>query len=420
MKQTLLPKFILAVFFAVGIGHTALSSADSLPTGFDQSSKFAINYDDWNLILEASVLDVGPSDRQPASRTGLKTTSSKIRHGNASPTAFEGNRVIFHEFKQDHRDSLLAIRKDLEAIPDFMPLENFSKNEQLAYWLNLHNVAVMLEVAEEYPIKNIKRLASGRKGIWDKQTMSIGGVPTSIRDIEKHVVTNWNHPLVLYGFFMGTIGGPNIQGEAFTGENVVEALQKNAVRFVNSLRGFRLWGGSGRVSDHYELGEHFFPDFAEDIKQHLLTYARPDTRRDIEKAKSFKIDNYDWGIADLKNGDTFLGGSFNTNPGALGFFVFGSQDSGSGGGGGLFAPPTSSALSDSFVNDPKFNKGSSGKISPQTYALLKAVQERNQRRQRQGTVTVEEFMDGDGGRIVLKDDEEDSDESNQEENNQIV
>lgn len=407
MKQSVLLRILFVFGYLAGVTSPGFSTQDAAPPGPDPSKDYTISYADLDLFLSGSVIDVGPSDRKPASRNGARGTSSKIKHGNLSPTAFEGNRVTFYEFRQEHVDYLLELRKDLESVPSYLPLKTFSANEQLAYWLNLHNVAVMYEVAKAYPLKKVKKLVVGGKNVWDVKTMKVGKREMSIQDIEDYVIRRWNDPLVLYGFFMGSIGGPNIRTEAYTGENVGDALQDNAYRFVNSLRGFRLWSGSGRVSDHYKLGERYFPNFEEDITNHLLTYARQDTRRDLAKAKSIKIKNYDWGIADPKNGDVYSGGSFNTNPGALGFFIEtapadifpGATTSGPA------PPPTRGSPIDSIHTSPAFNRGSNGKISPQTRALLRAVKIRNERRARDGTVTVEEFVNEEGSRIKLKEPE---------------
>lgn len=374
-----------------------LQAADTqLPTKHDPNSDLVIRYDDWNLILSGSVLDTGPSDRRPASRGLNKQTTSRINHGNNSASGFEGNRVLFDQFGDEHVESLLAIRRDLEAVPDFMPLEDFNEWEQLAYWYNLHNVAVMYEVAKAYPVKKLNKLHKGRKSVWDVKSMSIGDVPVSIRDIEEHVVANWDNPLVLYGFFMGTIGGPDIRTKAYTGENVVQELQHNAVRFINSLRGYRLWSSQGRPSEHYELGKRFFPNFEEDLTKHMIAYARPDTREDLVKAKSFRLKNYDWGIADLKNGSTYAGSSFNTNPRALAFFIETPSNQFAFGGG---AAPGPDGVGDSLGSSELLARAGSSTLAPQTKALLRAMKIRNERRQRRGEVTVEEFVSEDGGRI---------------------
>ncbi len=383
MKKPFLARIALVFVLACSSSLDAAAS-DGLPTEYSLGSQYTIKYDDWDLLLSSAVLDVGLSDRRRAGRSGLRGSSTKIKHGNYSVTANEGNRVLFDEFRQPHRDNILAIRQDLEAVPDFMPLENFSKNEQLAYWLNLHNVAVMLAVASEYPVKKVKGLHTGRKSVWDKKTISVGGVPTSIRDIEEHVVANWNDPLVLYGFFMGTVGGPNIRDHAFTGDNVVKLLRDNATRFVNSLRGFKLWSGHGRVSDHYQIGAHYFPNFDEDIKAHMLVFANADTERDLHKAGSFRIKNYDWGIADIKSGDTYGGGSFNTSSAALAHFL---------GGHSVTA-----------FNTGALDKGR-GATPMHIRTFMQAVQERYKRRARNGIVTVEEFISGESARVSKKEKE---------------
>lgn len=391
------------VMAVLGMSISGLAADSKLPTKHDPDSTHEIRYDDWELILSGSVLDTGPSDRRPASRAGNRQTNSRMRHGNNSATGFEGNRVLFDQFGADHHESLLAIRKDLESVPDFLPLEQFNQWEQLAYWYNLHNVAVMYEVAKAYPIKKLNKLREGKNNVWDVKSMSIGGVPTSIRDIEEHVIDNWRNPLVLYGFFMGSIGGPDIRTKAYTGDNVVEELQLNAVRFVNSLRGFRLWSSQGRPSEHYEIGKSLFPNFEEDLRKHLIAFSRPDTRADLVKAKSIKLKNYDWGIADLKNGSTYAGSSFNTNPRALAFFVETPAAGNSGLPGGT--PPSPTVGINNFATGDIFMAGSSSSLAPQTKALLRAMKARNQRRLRDGEVTVEEFVgdeEDEGSRIVRK------------------
>ena len=387
--------FVLLVATSAVSGELASADTPKLPTEYSFKSDYQIRYDDWDLFLSGFVLDTGPSDRRPASQNGNRHTATRIRHGNTRSTAFEGNRVVFEELKPEYLEGLTAIRQDLEAVPDFVPFEKLSRNEQLAYWLNLHNVAVMIEVAKEYPVKKLKSLSRGRKSVWDDKTMLVAGVPTSIQDIEEHVIENWQDPIVLYGLFMGTVGGPNIRDHAYTGQNVRGALELNAKEFVNSLRGFRLWSGRGRVSEHYELGRKYFPDFEKDIARHLRSYARADTARDLAKASSFRVDSYDWHIADMSDGSVFKGSSFNTSSAALAWFIQSKPNSSGDSGGGT---PAGAGVIDSFVNDPAFNRFQSTKISPQTASLLRAMKERG-RRLREGNVTVEEFLAPEGGRV---------------------
>lgn len=412
-KNAAMAIWILISFFSVG--SAADVTKTGLPTEYSLGSAYTVRYDDLDLILSSTVLEVGLSDRRAASRSDKRNGTTRIRHSNMSATSFEGNRITFDVYDDEREESLLSVRRDLETIPDFFPFEKFSKNEQLAYWLNLHNVAVMYEVASAYPIKKIKSLVQGRKSVWDKKTMTVAGVPTSIQDIEDHVVENWNDPLVLYGFFMGTVGGPNIRSEAYTADNVVEMLKENATEFVNSLRGFRLWSGYGRVSDHYELGSKYFPEFDSDIKSHLLKYANNNTVRQLVKADRFRANNYDWGIADVKDGAVYHGSSFNTNPGALWAFI---QVPDPGGSGGMSSVPGVATLG----NDPNLNGPRFQNINPQAMALFRGIKKRNERRMRRGEVTVEEYVadDEEGGSRVVRKRPPGAPAENEGDDNQII
>lgn len=384
---------IIGVAFMLTCLEPSAATADNLPTGNTPGSKYTISYADWDYVLANSVLKTGRSDRRPASRATLKNTATRIKHGNTKATGLEGNRVLFNEFDDRHRALLLAIRTDLEAVPDTMPLQNFDKSEQLAYWLNLHNVAVMLEVAKNYPIKNIKRIAVGKKSIWTKKNMSIGGVATSIEDIEKHIVGNWSNPLVLYGLFMGTVGSPNIRTKAFTAERLTEQLRENAAEFVNSLRGVRFWDDEARISLHYKMGAKFFPEFQRDVKKHMIQFADPLLAKKLAAAKRFNPKGYDWSIADLKNGDSYGGSSHNTNPGALVHFIE-TPDAAAPGGAKLNL--------NTYITDPSVINHSASGLPPHVSRFFNKLKERNSLRQRKTKVTIEEFTSVQEGRVSTK------------------
>jgi len=387
-------KPVLALFAGISLcffgAQSAYAATSKQPASHTPGSSYTINYDDWNYVLANTVLKTGKSDRRPASKARLKNTSTRIKHGNKKATGLEGNRVLFHEFDDGHRALLLAIRKDLEAVPDTLPLREFNRTEQLAYWLNLHNVAVMLEVSKQYPVRSIKRIAAGKNNIWSQQNMVVGDRPMSIADIEDHVTANWNNPLVLYGFYMGAVGGPNIRSTAYTADTLTEQLTENATEFVNSLRGVRFWGDKAHVSSHYNLGARYFPDFEKDLQNHMIRFADAKLARRLTEAKTFKAKSYDWGIADLKNGDSYSGSSYNTNPGALAYFIYDPN---------TYAAPY---LSTGITTNPDFMGYIGDGIPHHVAALFTGLKKRSERRRHKVTVTIEEFLEGAGSRVSVE------------------
>ncbi|MGY8986774.1 MAG: DUF547 domain-containing protein, partial [Sphingomonadales bacterium] len=141
-----------------------------------------------------------------------------------------------------------------------------------------------------------------KKKFWDEKGLFVEGKNLSLNDIQNIVIANWDSPLVIYGLYQGSVGGPNIQNSAFTGENVWKKLNDSAKDFVNSIRGVQKKGKTLRVSKFYDRTKNAFPNFEEDLIEHISTFADKKTKAIVSATTKFKADYYDWSITDLHNG----------------------------------------------------------------------------------------------------------------------
>ena len=284
--------------------ETGTSGDISLPTSFALTTKYRLDYGDLEGVLRGSVLKMGRSTHKRAPKP-TKSTASKIRLGNPLPSRLEGNRVMLHEYNALQIKGVAGVRDDLSAIPTQLPIEKLSKNEQLAYWLNLHNITVLAKVAELYPITKLERLLSplDTSSEYFSRDYNWNGQMISLADIRSHVLANWDDPVVIYGFYFGAVGTPNIRNSAYTGTTVYAALEANAKEFVNSVRGTQIWNKTKlRVSTYYKASAEKFPDFEKDLMVHLRKYADEKFKRRMKNTKDFVANIDDWHIADLYNG----------------------------------------------------------------------------------------------------------------------
>jgi hypothetical protein len=271
---------------------------------FDDSSRRHIDYSIWTDLLHDMVLNVPIMDREPE-RTRTINTGTRTSTANESRYRYEANRVAYHLMSDEYRDAVSAYRADLEALPSQVDLSTFSSNEQLAYWLNLHNVAVIEQVMLNYPFTRVNRQnAHGtNENMFEAKILTVAGVPLSLNDIRLRIVyQNWNDPLVMYGFFNGAIGGPEISRDAYDGDTVWAQLDRNAREFVNSLRGVEVSRSELRVSHLYAEAAHFFPDFDTDLRRHLSRFATEETAEQLVPGRRVRANIEDWHIADLING----------------------------------------------------------------------------------------------------------------------
>ena len=285
-----------------------------------------IDYEIWDYALKNMVISMGPSTRtRPA--PWVQPNGTRIRQGHNSRYRLEGSMVSFATFSQETIASFAEYRRDLESVSETLDIASLPRNEQLAYWFNLHNVAMMEVISREWPVRQPRDIEIDGEPLDEARFLTVRGVPMSLRDIRENIVfANWRNPKVIYGFWRGEIGGPALEREAFTGANVSSLLDIAADSFINSLRGTQKLGSRLEVSRLYEeTAQFYFPDFETDVRAHLATYANEDVTEILAETDLIRASITEYDIADLSGGARgaiYLESSrAGLNPGALTLLV---------------------------------------------------------------------------------------------------
>jgi hypothetical protein len=233
-----------------------------------------IDYEIWDHALKHILISMGPSTRQGAP-IPAPPPGTRLKSGPQSRYRLEGSLVMFRFFDKQVVESFTEYRQDLERVVETQDISALPRNEQLAFWLNLHNVAMMEQIAKEWPVREPREITIGGQPLDEAKFISLRGIPVSLRDIRENIVfRHWKDPKVIYGFWRGEIGMPHLQSYAFTGANVSSLLDVAAADFINSLRGTQKIYGQLAVSELYaEVSPFYFPDFENDLRVHLANYA---------------------------------------------------------------------------------------------------------------------------------------------------
>ncbi|MCQ8883387.1 DUF547 domain-containing protein [Pseudoalteromonas shioyasakiensis] len=277
---------------------------------YDEKSNITLEYTDYGQILNASVIDLGMSDRYRISNNTSKI-GTRLSSNPKPSTATEANRFYYDSYKKNPqmKQDLQIVQENMADLPNKINLSNLPKSELLAYWLNLYNVTVLNELVQQYPVKNLTKLLNEEPNFFDKPRFNFNGNQYSLNDIEYNIVAPLfnNDPLLIYGYYRGYIGSPNLLDHPYTAKNVFTALTTNAVQFVNSNRGSVIGNHNTRVSSLYLEKKNYFPNFEEDLADHLqsLVIQEPDKDQVVQNF-SFSIDNYD--ITDILGSDVEYGG----------------------------------------------------------------------------------------------------------------
>ncbi|OLF72825.1 hypothetical protein AWH60_14415 [Pseudoalteromonas haloplanktis] len=293
IKSVILSLLLSALCFA-----ESNNTSNSFNSKNQVTANFAVDYSQYNDVLEASVLELARSDRSYISY-GENEQGPNL--GSNRATDAEANRFYYEQFIDDPelKKSIAAIKSSFISYLANSQFNKLSNKEQTAFWLNLHNVTVINELAKRYP-KDTHSLSYDvfdKSSFFYKKQFTYNGQALSLDNIEYKILMplNKNNPLVMYGLYKGYIGSPNIRAQAYTANNLIPSLIDNAQEFINSNRGTNYSSNLLNVSTMYKNKKAYFNDFNNDLISHLSLYANNDLLKKLKTKKTalFTIDNYD-------------------------------------------------------------------------------------------------------------------------------
>lgn len=120
------------------------------------------------------------------------------------------------------------------------PATNWSKAEQLAYWINAYNAYTIQLILNHYPVKSIKDIGSKIKipfvnTPWDIKFIKIGNETYDLNNIEHGIIRKqFNEPRIHFALVCAAKSCPRLRNEAFEASRLNAQLDDQAVDFLNS------------------------------------------------------------------------------------------------------------------------------------------------------------------------------------------
>jgi hypothetical protein len=205
------------------------------------------------------------------------------------------NRVRYQAVRAEDLGHLKSYRQAMQAVA----ISDYNRAEQKAYWINVYNALTVDVILARFPVASIRdiNISPGflTRGPWGAKLFGVEGEKLSLDDIEHRILRPiWKDSRVHYAVNCASLGCPNLQPLAFTGENTEALLEKAAREFVNHPRGVAIQNGRLRVSSIYVWFQEDFGRDAEDLMEHWQKYADPKLAEALEKYSGGLSHDYDW------------------------------------------------------------------------------------------------------------------------------
>ena len=168
--------------------------------------------------------------QQPSAQT--KPVSHDIFDGLLKKYVDKNGNVNYIGLKKDQKilDSYLTLLSSNE------PSASWSKDEQLAYWINAYNAFTISLVVKHYPVASIKEIRPGISfinSVWDIKFIKIGKETYDLNNLEHGIIRKkFDEPRVHFAINCASYSCPALRNEAYTADKLDAQLTDAAKSFL--------------------------------------------------------------------------------------------------------------------------------------------------------------------------------------------
>ncbi|WP_162906755.1 DUF547 domain-containing protein [Algihabitans albus] len=184
-----------------------------------------------------------------------------------------------------------------------VPITQYPRSEQLAYWVNLYNALVLQQVLKVYPVASVRDVdlsgAFFTGGPWAEKLVTVEHRAVSLNDIEHRILRPiWRDPRLHYVLNCAAIGCPHLAADALDARRLEDQLESAATAFVNHPRSLQMRFNGLRVSSIYVWYGRDFGYGRSAVLEHLRRYARGARAALLTELDDWASHDYDWRLND--------------------------------------------------------------------------------------------------------------------------
>lgn len=172
-------------------------------------------------------------------------------------------------------------------------IDNLSKNDKLAFYINAYNATVIKNVLDHWPIKSPLEV----DGFFNKIKHRVAGKEMTLDELEHKYTLTIEPVLSHFGLVCGAKSCPKLIAKAYDGRSVIVQLNENAMFFLNDIKNNRI----DRENSILYLSEIFkwFPEAFEEkygsLKNTAINFMNEEDKLFLEDNEvEIKFIKYNW------------------------------------------------------------------------------------------------------------------------------
>lgn len=189
-------------------------------------------------------------------------------------------------------DKIKANKAELDAVisqfEKTQPNDKWTKNEKLAFYINVYNVFTIKVVVDNYPTKSIKDIS----GAWDKKIVSNGATKISLSDVENKILRKMDEPRIHFAINCASFSCPNLINDAYVPATLDKQLDSVTKAFINDKTKNSIAAKEIKIS---EIFNWYTSDF-KIKKTTIIDYLNKYSTIKIDKKAKSSFADYNWSL----------------------------------------------------------------------------------------------------------------------------
>ncbi len=234
-----------------------------------------------------------------------------IKHNTDSkPVTHEKwNALLKKHVREDGMVDYKGFVRDSAALNDYLKLletshpsdKNWSRNEQMAYWINAYNAYTIQLIIQHYPIASIKDIKKGVafvNSVWDIKFIHIQGYTYDLNNLEHNILRPvFKDARIHAAINCASYSCPKLLNEAYTAAKLDKQLDAAMRGFINDPNRNKIKADKAEIS---EIFKWFKGDFERDGSGSVWGFLNKFSTVKLSKNTDIGYLDYDWNLNEAK------------------------------------------------------------------------------------------------------------------------
>ena len=182
-------------------------------------------------------------------------------------------------------------KSELEDITDqFLsnpPAKSWSREDKLAYYINVYNAFTLKSIVDNYPVKSIKDIPN----VWDKSYIKINKIVYSLGDIENKVFRKMDEPRIHFAINCASFSCPKLSNNFYNPDKIEAQLELATKDFFNDKSRNLFNSSESKIS-------MIFNWYEADFKKNgsIIDFLNKFSNTKVDKKTKIKFLDYNWSL----------------------------------------------------------------------------------------------------------------------------